>query len=266
MESDRTTWHYGLVARWWAEFNREGDDIAFFEDVIRSSGQPALDLACGTGRLLIPFLKAGLEVDGCDVSPDMLVHCARRAAEEGVEPRLFEQRMCELDLPTRYRTIFICESFGVGTTRAEDLRALRRIFEHLEPGGQLVFDIELPNFSHRGWGAWVEETRPGLPTPWSDRGDRRTCEDGSELELKGRLISFDPLEQVTARGLRAEHWVDGELVAAEEGEIRLNIYFKNEVVCMLESAGFREVRVTGGLTDEDAKPYVDERVVFRARR
>ncbi len=24
------TWHHGLVARWWAEFNQGGDDIAVF--------------------------------------------------------------------------------------------------------------------------------------------------------------------------------------------------------------------------------------------
>jgi SAM-dependent methyltransferase len=264
--SERTTWHFGLVARWWAEFNCDGDDIAYFRRVIERSGEPALDLACGTGRLLIPFREAGLDVDGCDLSEDMLAFCAERAAAERLTVDLTAQRMCNLDLPRRYRTILVCESFGVGTTRDEDLKALRRIREHLEPGGRLVFDIELPNFSHRGWGAWVAETRPKLPTPWPERGDRRRCADGSELELKSRVVSFDPLDQTTSRELRVEHWVDGELAAVEEAGIRLNIYLKNEVVLILEAVGFREIRVTGGLTDEDARPYEDDRVVFSATR
>jgi hypothetical protein len=35
---------------------------------------------------------------------------------------------------------------------------------------------------------------------------------------------------------------------------------------MLETAGFRDIHVTGGLTDEDARPFEDERVVFSAVR
>lgn len=208
MSIARTTWHYGLVARWWAEFNRDGDDIEYFQRVIERSGEPALDLACGTGRLLIPFLAAGLDVDGCDVSRDMLSYCAARAEKEGLNARLSEQSMRDLDLPRRYKTIVICGSFGVGTTRADDLAALHRIHHHLEPRGTLTFDIELPNFTRQGWDAWVAETRPKLPTPWPARGDRRTCEDGTELELKMRSLSFDPLEQVMTRALRVEHWVD----------------------------------------------------------
>jgi SAM-dependent methyltransferase len=266
MSSERTTWHYGLVGRWWAEFNRDGADIEYFRRVIEHCGEPALDLACGTGRLLIPFLRAGLDVDGCDLSEDMLAHCAIRAENEGVNVRLFAQRMSELDLPRRYKSILICESFGVGTTRSEDLAALHRIHDQLVPGGTLTFDIELPNFARQGWGAWVADTRPKLPSPWPDRGKRKTCEDGTELELRMRILSFDPLEQITARALRVEHWVDGQLAATEDRSISLNIYFKNEIVLMLETAGFHDIRVTGGLTSEEARPFEDERIVFSAVR
>ena len=34
------TWHYGLVARWWAEFGEGGDDLEFFQDAIRRCGEP----------------------------------------------------------------------------------------------------------------------------------------------------------------------------------------------------------------------------------
>jgi hypothetical protein len=57
------TWHYGVVAKWWAEFNTSGPEIEYFQGYVEA-GQPALDVACGTGRLLIPYLQAGLDVDG----------------------------------------------------------------------------------------------------------------------------------------------------------------------------------------------------------
>jgi ubiquinone/menaquinone biosynthesis C-methylase UbiE len=50
------TWHYGTVARWWAEFNLSGPEIAYFQRFVEADGEPALDVACGTGRRLVPYL------------------------------------------------------------------------------------------------------------------------------------------------------------------------------------------------------------------
>ena len=80
------TWHHGLVARWWAEFNQGGDDIAYFLRVIERSGQPVLDAGCGTGRVLMPLVRAGIDIDGSDASGDMLDLSERNLHVERVEP------------------------------------------------------------------------------------------------------------------------------------------------------------------------------------
>ena len=139
------TWHYGVMAHYWAEFNTDGPEIDYFRRYVEA-GQPALDLGCGTGRLLLPYLRDGLDVDGCDVSADMLARCREAAEREGLTPSLYAQPKHELDLPRRYRTIFMCGALGVGSTRAEDLEAMRRVYDHLEPGGMFVVDNEVPYF------------------------------------------------------------------------------------------------------------------------
>ena len=121
MNEQPQTWHYGLVAQYWAEFQVEGPEIAYFQKLIEKVGQPALDVACGTGRLLLPYLRAGLDVDGCDISPDMLALCAEKARLEGFSPRLYPQAMHELDLPRTYQTIFVCGGFGIGGSRQQDI-------------------------------------------------------------------------------------------------------------------------------------------------
>ena len=90
MSNRRQTWHYGLVARYWAEHNTDGPEIAYFQSQIE--------------RLLIPFSRAGLDVDGCDVSSDMLSLCRAKAEHEGLRPRLYQQALHELDLPRTYQT------------------------------------------------------------------------------------------------------------------------------------------------------------------
>lgn len=257
------TWHYGVTARWWAEFNTSGPEIDYFRRY--AEDQPALDLACGTGRLLLPYLRDGLDVDGADVSADMIALCREAAERDGLEPSLYVQPKHELDLPRRYRTIFMCGALGVGSTRAEEVEALRRIHDHLEPGGSFVLDNEVPYADGNGWEFWQAEGRAALPRPRRPAGKRRAGSDGAEYELRSRVLDFDPLEQRMTMEMQAFMWRDGELLAEDEHLLTLTFYFKDEVVLMLERAGFADVTVRAALTD--AEPTgVDDFLVYTARK
>jgi SAM-dependent methyltransferase len=259
------TWHHGVVARWWAEFNLEGPEIAYFRRFIEEDGQPALDVACGTGRLLIPWLKAGLDVDGCDISPDMLELCRERAQREGVSPNLFAQAMHELDLPRKYRTIVVCGGFGLGGNRSHDTQALERLHDHLEPGGRVVLDNQVPYSDVEEWAYWPKEKRAELPQPRVEPSSRRRGSDGAEYALRARLLELDPLAQQTTMEMRAWMWRDDELVASEEYILKLTAYFKDELVLMLERAGFVDVEVRGQYNDSEPTPE-DDFLVFVARK
>jgi SAM-dependent methyltransferase len=205
MTTPHRTWHYGLMARWWAEFVEGGADVEYFQSLIEQNGQPALDLGCGTGRLLAQFRRSGLDVDGCDISEDMIARCREQFGDDP-GAQLYVQATNELERPRRYQTVIICGSFGIGGTRRDDMEGLRRIHQHLLPGGLLAFDLYIPNVNDKIWRTWLNENRPMLPSPWSRRGDRRRCEDGTELEMKGRVLDFDPLNQVSTRGVKIDHW------------------------------------------------------------
>ena len=247
MTEQPQVWHHGLVARWWAEFNTDGPEIQYFRSLIDRSGQPVLDAACGTGRLLIPYLRSGLDVDGCDISADMLALCEERAKADGLAPRLFQQTLHDLHLPRTYRTIIVCGAFGLGGTRDQDQQALNQLFRHLQPGGALVFDLYLPY----GWPYWTKEGRQTLPQPWPEAGDRKRTADGDELELRRRLVAFDPLDQAATRQIRAILWRDGRIVHEEEHTLLERLYFHNEVLQMLSIAGFKFIEV---LSDHSHEP------------
>ena len=157
-------WHHGLVARDWAEFNIDGGpEAAYFRGIIETSGQPALDLGCGTGRLLLPYVQAGMEVDGCDYSKGMLAQCQERATREGLAIQLYQQAIHELDLPQRYRTIFACGVVGLGGERRLTLQAMQRCYEHLRPGGTFAFDYSPRWNDPPAWLSRLPETRQSLP-------------------------------------------------------------------------------------------------------
>ena len=261
MRDDINTWHYWLVARWWAEFKVGGEDVEYFRDAIERCGEPALDAGCGTGRLLLPFLRSDMDVDGSDVSPDMLGWCATKAEVEGLSANLYPQAMHELDLPRRYQTIIVCGSFGLGGTRAADLEGLRRLHAHLEPGGTLVMDHYPPKRDTDYDQALVESH--DLPHPWPDQGDRRRTDSGAELELRVRLLATDPVERAITREISVREFVDGVEVDHQVYSIVICGYSISEVESMLEKVGFGDIRVTGALEDRPPQPQ-DEFIVFKA--
>lgn len=259
------TWHYGLVARYWAEHNTGGPEIAYFQRHIERSGQPALDAGCGSGRLLIPFLQAGLDVDGCDVSADMLALCREKAAQLGFKPALYAQALHALDLPRTYQTIVVCGTLGLGATRQQDQIALERLYRHLNPGGLLLLDNEQP-FSNAGeWQHWQKELRPPLPGPWPETIGQTPPPGGSGFSLYARVLAFDPLEQNVTRQMRAIEWHEGQVIAQEEYTLSENRYFRNELRQMLEQAGFEVEAIQGDYTEAEATPENDF-LVFLARK
>ncbi len=259
-------WHHGLVALDWAEFATDGGKEAlYFKDMIETSGQPALDLGCGTGRLLLPYLQAGLDVDGCDYSKDMLAQCHERAKTEGLSPRLYEQAMHELDLPRRYRTIFCCGVVGLGGERQLTLKAMQRCYEHLRPGGTFAFDYWVRWNDPPAWESRLPERRRALPQKWPSSTERKLLADGGELELVTRTIAMDPLEEVATRQIRVRLWRRNELLKEEVHTQKLEDYSKNELVLMLERAGFGEIQIRGDHGDEPATAD-HKALVFIARK
>jgi SAM-dependent methyltransferase len=259
-------WHYGLVARDWAEFQTDvGKEAAYFKGIIETSGQPALDLGCGSGRLLLPYLKAGLDVDGCDYSKDMLAVCQERAKKEGLSPQLYAQAMHELDLPRRYRTIFACGVVGLGGERQLTMKAMQRCYEHLRPGGTFVFDYMVRWNDPPAWLNRLPESRRSLPQEWPSSSERKLLADGCELEIATRTVAMDPLEDVATRQIRARLWRKDELLQEEIHTQKVEDYSKNELVLMLERAGFGEIQIYGDHSDEPATAD-HEYLVFVARK
>jgi SAM-dependent methyltransferase len=254
MSINPVTWHHGLIARVWGEKIQDPTkEKHFFDRIIASSGEPMLDVGCGSGRLLIPWLHDGLDIDGCDVAPDMLDQCRLRAEREGFEPRLYCQATHEIDLPRVYRTIVMCGAIGLGGDRHRDMEGLRRCYRHLEKGGVLVLDSDVPWASEEDWLEWRSgQTQSDAWPPPAAPEHRDPFEDGTQFEMYARTVRVDPLTQVSRLEMRVRHYVEGTLAAEEVHPILIRTYLPAELVAMLEDIGYERIETFGDYSESPA--------------
>ena len=120
-------------------------DVPYWVDFGRGAGGPVLEMACGTGRLLLPIRKSGVDIDGFDVSPAMIARLKDRARAAGLEVRAEVADMRAFAMGRRYARIFCgFNGFAHCETIEDQLATLRGALEHLEPGGTLAVHMSYP--------------------------------------------------------------------------------------------------------------------------
>lgn len=108
-----------------------------------------LDLACGTGSLMLELAGRGIDVFGLDASPEMLSVAQRKAAAAGRDFLLICQKMQEMDLFGPVDTMLcMLDSINHLTAAADVRRTFRRAALFLNPGGYLLFDANT-RYKHR---------------------------------------------------------------------------------------------------------------------
>ena len=216
------------------------DALEYYAAIVSQAGGPALEPMCGSGRLLVPLLERGHDVDGVDGSGHMLDRCRTRCAALGFNPALSQQLLHELSLSRRYRLIFIPEgSFSLVIDPNEARESLRRMHAALVPGGRLVIDVERYEGSenHR----W----------PWDGRSVTRP--DGARI-IYSRLGHFDATRRISYSMGRYDLVEGGKLLETEFEEFNLRQYERNEFSALLEECGFIRVQMLPHYRQNSSSP------------
>ncbi|HVA24790.1 MAG TPA: class I SAM-dependent methyltransferase [Chloroflexota bacterium] len=134
---------YDALARYYElEYADYFTDIDFYLQLLRRTGGPLLDLACGTGRVSLAVADEGYEAVGVDCSEAMLA-IARKKATGKVE--LVEGDLRTFDLGRRFPLVAVTLNSFMHLVEVEDqLAALRRIAQHLTADGRAVISTINP--------------------------------------------------------------------------------------------------------------------------
>ena len=241
---------------------RDRPDIAFFVEAASKAGSPVLEVGCGTGRVLIPTARAGVDIVGLDVSPRMLAVCRQRLRDEPEavqsKVRLVQADMRKFDLGRAFTLVTIpFRPFQHLLTVQDQLSCLENIRRHLVDGGTLILDVFNPSLEflvNRPVGEEIAE-EPEFNMP-----------DGRRVIRRHRIVAHDRFTQVD----------DFELIycvkhpdGREECLIhafRMRYLFRFEAEHLLARAGFAVEHLYAGYDKSEYGSSYPGELVFVARK
>ncbi|HWF78110.1 MAG TPA: class I SAM-dependent methyltransferase [Caulobacteraceae bacterium] len=206
-------------------------DIQYYLEQLRPLDGPILEAACGSGRLLIPMLQAGLPVEGFDHSESMLAQCRLAADARGLNATLRRTRFQEFEYDRPFAAI-VCPvgAFTLVDDYAEALAVLERFHDHLQPGGRLFVDIMPLAY---------------LTNPASHHVRSWTTPAGEQLTITSSRLELDLLRQRKVTLDRYDRWRGGKLVESEVEVLATRLWALHEFELTLKEAGFEGITVCG---------------------
>lgn len=219
-------------------------DLPFYLDLAEKTGGPILEVACGTGRVLLPIARKGIEIHGVDNSRPMLnileKHLAREPQEVRRKVKLHEGDMRDFRLGSRYPLVIIpFRPMQHMHTVQDQLSALTTAAVHLNEGGMLAFDVFYPKFD-------VIASRMGeevlefewSPNPGSTEVVRRYF----------RKESVDKINQIFYFTFIYRTFRGGELILEETEAFQLSYFTYPHLQALFLLAGLQPVAEYGSFS------------------
>lgn len=228
-------------AFWAAE--GEPAELALIEALLRDHPGTALEIGCGSGRLLLTLLQKGHTVEGLELSADMLALCRAAAADLALDPVLHQGDMAAF-APGRTYASLLLPAFTLQLS-PDPAAALAHFKTLLEPGGVIYLSVFIPLAElHRELpeGEWYDDHRTSLP-------DGRTAgvETRHHLDRKARVLDREHRYRLFRP--------DGSLEAEHASRQTLRWFTARQLRGLLAKAGFEPLHA---VADFDPELPVDD--------
>jgi SAM-dependent methyltransferase len=220
--------------------------LDFYLKLAAQATGPVLDVACGTGRVMLPCLERGIDIEGLELARPMIDRLQHKAAAARLTARVHHGDMSDFRLQRRYALIMIpFNAFPHNLTQAAQLRCLECCREHLIEGGLLAFDAFFPGLAIIG-------AADGTRVLEGEMRDPRT---GEMLRVYDTR-TFRRVEQVQHSITEVES-VDaaGTARVIQRSVFETRWIYREEMALLLRVAGFARWQIDG---DFDGRPLTKE--------
>ncbi|MDQ5890944.1 MAG: hypothetical protein QG604_818 [Candidatus Dependentiae bacterium] len=204
-------------------------EIDFYAAYAHASIGPILEPMCGSGRILLPLLKAGFTIQGFDASAHMLAALREKYAHIcNDELPVWQQFVQDFTSDKRYGLMFIpFGSWGLVLDQEERLHGLQALYDHLLPGGTLVLEID------------TVASEVDADTALREQSFMQT--DGSIIAVQMASV-YDSETQIYRAFSRYTLSRDGVVISTEQEIFTQYVFRHDELEVMLHRVGFSVIK------------------------
>ena len=236
-------------------------DLPFYLEFAEQSCGPVLEIACGTGRVLLPIARKGIEICGVDNSLPMLNILNQSLVRERHEVRdrvsVQEGDMRSFRLNRRFPLVMIpFRAMQHMFTVEDQVAALKTAAAHLTDTGILAFDVFYPKFDM----IWTKVGEELPEMEWSPDSDPKKV-----VRRFFRKDAIDKINQIFSFTFIFRNYEAGKLVLEETEAFRLCYYTYPHLRALFLLAGLEPVAEYGSF----AKAPLDnaaEQMIFLLRK
>ena len=236
-------------------------DLPFYLDLAEQSRGPVLEVACGTGRVLLAIARKGIEICGVDNSRPMLQVLHDNLARElpEVRQRVSVQKgdLRTLRLQQKFPLVMIpFRPMQHMFTIEDQVAALKTAAVHLMDDGILAFDVFYPKFEM----IWTKVGEEVAEMEWTSESDP-----SKTVRRFFRKDSVDKINQIFSFTFIFRTYQSGDLVLEETEAFKLCYYTYPHLRALFLLAGLEPVAEYGSF----AKTPLDntaEQMIFLLRK
>lgn len=218
--------YYGELCTQIYETNKSiasGSELEFYLSFIRGNDMQVLEPMCGNGRMLIPLLEKGIDIEGFDISEDMLSLCRIKGEKLNLKPNVFHCRLEEFKIDKKYDLVMI--PFGSFSLMPDKLvkDSLANMRSVLKKDGKLLLTVMTNKGPVEEIFDWVETNRQSI--------------DGNEI-IEYKKMSFDQGSNMLNTKLKYHLVRNGHIEKEEIMNFPVRLYENNEFEKVLQTNGF----------------------------
>lgn len=221
--------------------------LDFYLEFARKYGKDGvIDIACGTGAVLLYLAEHGIAADGTDLSEAMCRLVDEKAKTRGFDLNIFPANMTEFDSGRKYSCAIIARSGFMHLPTPELQRAaLLNIRKNLTDGGMLTFNTFDPHPASQAKQMSTGEDDYSFRLEYTNKQGKR--------ERIYNAVTYDPATQILCGKWKFETLDDdGSVIGERIRPIKMRQTYRQEMKYLLELCGFEIVDIYGGFHKESA--------------
>ena len=217
------------------------EDVEFYVDMAKTIGGPVLELACGTGRILLAIAREGISIHGVDNSLSMLKVLQDKLQRELKDVRelvsVSHGDIRNFRSNREYPLVIMPFRPLQHMYAVEDqIAALQTAAFHLESGGALVFDVFYPKFES----LYSKVGEEVLELEWTPKSDRSKV-----IRRYLKKESIDKINQTFIATFIFRTYIGLNLVQEETESLKMSYYTYPHLRALLLLTGLEVVEEYG---------------------